>query len=301
MGAFLPQVTSLSDPRILKFLKSTQAAFPVSRDPWQDLSQGLSATREEIACWIDDLQGNGAIHGIWTEPNVHHPEIHESLDFATHAVEPTRWTAPTHEVILASCWRMRDREMKGWQSTKWFKIGIMIDVGADADHWDPFAPSTDRTMAPEAPREWAIPREYIEISLVPYSRLQGLDPRKPFWEEFGRESTGDSAREVVQQLLIHRLARRFALRLSPTALGWRGCGLACWSLESKDVERAASALAAITCTGDVAIRKSTTEWPFNLSAIILNHAPGSGKKTAAEISRRWGRDLGRWIDFQSLG
>jgi hypothetical protein len=291
-------VRSLSDPRITKLLKSTQSAFPLGRDPWEDLARGLFATREEIGAWIAELQTSGILLGLCAEPNVQHPEIGESLDFAEHGIEPTRWAAACNEGVLVSRWRLRDRGMPGWQAEKWFKIGIMVDVGTAPDQWDPLAASGDRTMIPESPPKWQMAEERFEVHLAPLSRLHTLDARRLFWESLG---DGDQARAALQQLLILRLARRFSVRLNPAALGWKGCGLACWSLDPTDAVRAAGALAAVVCTGDVAIRKPTTEWPYNLSAVIHGHAPGSGKKTAAEISHRWGRDLGRWIDFQSLG
>ncbi len=288
---------SFSDPRIPKLLKSTQAAFPLGRDPWDDLARGLFATREEVGAWVGDLQASGILLGLCAEANVQHPEVGETLDFANHGIEPLRWRAASDEGVLVSRWRLREPGMPGWQAGKWFKIGILIDVGADPEQWDPLAASADRTMLPESPTKWQAAEERFKACLTPLSRLHALDVRKPFWETFG---DGERMREALHQLLIQRLARRFSVRLNPMALGWKGCGLACWSLDAIDVQRAAGALAAVACTGDVAIRAPTTEWPYNLSAVILGHAPGSGKKIAAEISRRWGRDLGRWIDFEAL-
>jgi len=289
---------NFSDPRIIKLLKSTQAAFPIGRNPWDDLARGLSATREEIADWMDELNRAGAVTGAWAEPNVHHPSIGESL--VSRDASNARWSASTSAGDITSQWSWEGEISDGWPAERWFKIGIALDLRAAAETADPFAPSQDRTSMPESPIEW--PKLEVEagMDLVALSEPTPLNPRQPVWETLVEKTDLTDPRAAVQRVVLSRLARRFALRLSPTALGWRGCGLACWSLESSDAERAAGALAAITCTGDVAIRKPTTDWPFNLSAVILGHAPDSGKEIAAGISRKWGRDLGRWVGFQSL-
>ncbi len=286
------------DTRLLKFLKSTQAAFPLGRDPWADLAHGLFASDSEVREWVDDLNAAGAIVGMWTEPNVRHPAISETLCIG----EPpgVRWSAQTGDGTLASRWQHGAEATEGWPAERWFKIGMALDLRVPGEQSDPFSASPDRSLIPETPNEWPRIDPEVVAELRALSQPVPLQSDIPFWSYLQSATRLPDPRASIPRVVLSRLARRFALRLSPTALGWRGCGMACWRLADEDAPRAAAALAAITCTGDVAIRTPTADWPFNVSAVLLCHGEGSGEKNAAEISRRWGRDLGRWIGFQVL-
>src|SRR5690606_21281298 len=108
------------------------------------------------------------------------------------------------------------------------------------------SPSTDRTLLPESPSEWPTIEPGVEDELQDLSQPVLLNPGSDFWTNLAQQTRLSDPRAAITRVVLSRLARRFALRLSPTALGWQGCGLACWSLGSDDVERAAGALAAIT-------------------------------------------------------
>jgi hypothetical protein len=228
---------SPSDPRILKFLKSTKAAFPLGRDPWADLAHGLFATETEVRTWVEELNLAGALLGTSAEPNVHHPTIRESLHIGP-AID-ARWTANTADGIIASHWSSGTVADSGWQAEQWFKMGLSLDLRVPGEQSDPFAASSDRSLMPESPAEWPSAELGADGELRALSRPIPLDPQTEFWPNLAAATKLPDPRASIPRVVLSRLARRFALRLSPTALGWHGCGLACWKLDEKDAPRAA--------------------------------------------------------------
>jgi len=270
-----------SNALALRLLKSGQAALPVTRDFWGDLSRGLGATTEEIGEALELLYAAGLVEGAWTEPNPALDDWREALV----AEEPgdraiVRWHGGAlHSVVTPV--------ENAWLSQSWFKSGFLLDFergGAD------FSPQRERTTSARAcTGSWDF--------ILPPARIT---PSQSPWEHWGKRLSMDPER--VRREAAHAVAaghfQRFAWRVRPAALGFEGCGMACWKLAEAEAPRAAVALAELRATGDVCVRLPTAQHPFNLTALVLARRPGDGERLAHEIGGKWGRPLGRWIDLE---
>ncbi len=239
------------------------------------------------------LQQSGLIAGFCGEPNPAHPELSEALVDSDDPGLVIRWRGKTVASAIVS-------ETTGncWRSLEWFKAGFLPDMREKNS--DPFAPEQERTllvrrdetgkvepMTPDQERVFAAASEPLQFS----------ESRTP-WEIIGEcaNVSADVARDAIVSLVLSRRWRRFALRAGTAMPGQKRGGLACWKIGDQ-VERAAAAAAGISATGDVAVRKPTDEWPFDLSVLIPPPAEGTSEKIARGIASKWGMEPGRWVSL----
>lgn len=308
-------------PLLWRLMRSGQAALPLTPAFWTELSDGLEIPAAELDEHMATLYERGFVDGIGAEASPCGPGIGEAIMPAT-ALDAL---LPSAATVIAPRWRARLDDgseivsvamlpTQGrpatmassavyWPSVDWWKAGTNVDLNmVDGDRATReaalLAPTTDRTMGTrpiDAGRIQSLTvGEERALTLTSVRRLAPADGTP--WQAAARGAVGpDDVRKGLTALMVRKVVRRFSLRLGLAALGWRGCGLACWKLDDAEAPLAAESLAGIKATGDVCLRKPTAAWPFNLCALVLAFDDGAGQRAADNIARQWGRPLGRWV------
>lgn len=308
-------------PLLWRLMRSGQAALPLTPAFWTELSEGLEIPAAELDEHIATLYDQGFVDGIGAEASPCGPGIGEALMPAS-ALDAM---LPSATTVIATRWRARmidgsellsvavlptqgraatmSANAAQWPSIDWWKAGTNVDLNAidgDVKRRDGalLAPTTDRTMGTRPIDSGRIqPLTVGEERALLLTEVRRLLPAGGTpWDLAARGPVGgDDVRKGLTALMVRKVVRRFSLRLRLHALGWRGCGMACWKLDDAEAPMAAESLAGIKGTGDVCLRKPTTAWPFNVSALVLGFDDGAGERAAANIARQWGRPLGRWV------
>lgn len=293
-------------PETRRLLQSAQVAMPLTEDPLADLAGGLRQDRKALEGALRDLHESGGVRGVFGEPNVAMAAAREQ--FTEASAEPPREGRGT--VIR---WQGRDPEGRSHWSRFWMEAGDSADACRSAGRFhksgfqlsfrdgpeELLRPGNERSLlvrGPALPMPEQLPRPAKRLADMLF-RPVPFDPEEVLWPQLARAARIDAAEVLpaLRYILRTGLFRRFALALSPTALGWRGCGLAVWTFgeaEEALIPQAAAALAALSGTGDVARRGP------ELHALFLGREPGTGETAAGEVARQWGRPLARWVDLR---
>lgn len=288
--------------KVTKLFASTGAAFPLVEDPWAALSHGLRLERLELADLLEKLAEEGILGGIRGEPNPTRPGACEYLHDQIPDGSVVRWKATLKdggELFSLYTSDPSDIDAPSIAMTKCGFSGEMISGQVTSL----LAAETDRTVrVPEEPPE-AEPLQDVYTSMVEHFLVpRQLDPRRPFWEWIGGQVDLDPARarEGARNAVLSRHWRRFSLVYNLTNAGLMGGGLAEWRLPGKkDARQAATALASIRGTADVAIRPDDPKG-FHVTALFIGRHPGDGEKAARTVATQWGLDLSQWRDFVDL-
>lgn len=261
----------MEQPEIQKLLRSGAAALPLTADPWGALANGLRLTREDLGSALNQLSARGIVLGWWLEPNP------ARQDFADGTALPVlRWSSSSYRAQLPASGPAR-----------WFKVGLPLVLEETVEAL--LGPDPDRTYRVEEalpPPPHEPHRPLVEWLSVPRPADVFTSP----WDAAGEAIGMDPADvvSVIRRLIIHRIVRRFSLRVAPAAAGWNGCGLAEWELPPEIAPQAAESLAAIRATGDV--------WtsPRGVHALFLARTADLSRATAEAIATQWSRPLARW-------
>lgn len=283
-------------PPARALLRSAQAALPLSQTLWADLERGLRVPVSDLETEVLALQDAGVVLGAWLEPNPAHGGARETLVPGPPSGSAlARWTARTRASVMGSG--------AGTPGIRWWKAGLVLPVTADGG-WEPLAPEKERTrVVRDRDVEEAPPLGELHDGVCAYFATPR--PMKPGTEPLAEAATAlglapDDVRRAAADAIVTGRARRFALRASANALGWRGCGIACWKLEGADLPRAANAIAGISASMDVCERAPGGELDANLTALLLGPEPGDGRTLAERIAEQWGKPLAQWIELEGL-
>ncbi|MEQ8820277.1 MAG: hypothetical protein RLY93_08525 [Sumerlaeia bacterium] len=297
------------NPHCLRLLRSAQVAFPVTDSPWDDLAEGLGLSRGELEAAYSVLLDEGLIDGLWLEPNPVYPFCLERLAASAAPPPPDgalRWRGASGGRHLASrLWLSEPEEAQGFDGTEvrsvqWFKAGFLPDLTLPEGE-NLLAAAQDRSMSVEGqpPEDPDFTEDHQAIwkeLAAPLALPAGEDP----WAAVAARTdlSPDRARRGVMENIVAKRARRLALRPVLARLGWRGTGLACWTLTAEDAPKAAAALARCAGVGDVCLRQSLSTWPSNLCALFLGREAGTGLAAAEAASAKWGRKITAWYDLE---
>lgn len=290
----------LADERVLKLLRSTQCAFPIQQDPWQDLATGIRCSREELIGIMKQLFAEKILLGISLETDVAHPAFDEwILPNHDSTKENSRWFVEGSTLSLQSIFRLKAQEEKptfleyAWPAVQWIKVGTFFEP----------APSQDFSLREEMTERsfFVQPQAYSTIHPFDQDQLRILKSlsapfipnlAEPFWKSVGAQMgipTLSVAREELSKVLLTKRVRRFRSILNPQALGYTACALAAWNLDADAAPRAGAALAKLRATADVCVRKPTQKFPFNLSALIFGKDENDLAATVQFIESKWSR------------
>ena len=291
-----------SSPELLKFIRSTSVALPFDRDPWAVVAGGLRVERPLVLRYLRDLMAEGALLGVWGEPNPAIDEGQEVLmefeeappDKAEGAV--VRWKARRREGgWLGSVMALVRSPGAGARARRFLKAGFALTFNDDPGAL--LLPDEDRTRLLTGERFHLPPMSYEEavFSDQLFAPVR-FNPEEPLWEWIGRGSGfgEEEARLLARRLVYHQVWRRFALRYDLGRLGWKGCGLATWEFPEGEgvAQEAAKALAALRGTADVALREPREAGgPVRLMALWVGRGEGDGESAAREVARQWSRPL----------
>ncbi|MCB2154015.1 hypothetical protein KQI84_03960 [bacterium] len=292
------------NPILIRLLRSGQAALPVTKDFWNDLAYGIGIKAGDLRSGLEDLYAAGLSAGFWGEPNPSHPNIGEALLQGDVQDESlcVRYLLETEMGVLTSvAGEQRSMDAGGSPSIRWFKTGWSPNLSLPEQENLLEAGADRSTLIKDQPEAKAIPdedRPVWEALKTPRRLLSATSP----WEQIG-DLCGiqpEEARMAIQRLTMNKFWRRFALKLNPTAMGWEGCGLACWQLRDEDASKAANAVSLIRGSGDVCLRTLSDSLPYNLMVLLIGRHADSGMLAAEEISRRWNVELGRFIPVRFI-
>lgn len=320
LPARLPELFA-QRPLLYRLMRSGQAALPLTPAFWAELADGLEIPAAELDEHLATLYAAGFVDGIGAEASPCGPGIGEAMMPAS-ALDAL---LPSASTVIAPRWRARMADggelvsvailptqgrpatmaanAAQWPSIDWWKAGTNVDLNAidgDAAARDRalLAPTTDRTMGTRPIDGGRLQPltvgEERALLLTQVGRL--LPAGGTPWDATARGPVaGEDVRKGLTALMVRKVLRRFSLKLNLTALGWRGCGMACWKFDDAEAPMAAESLAGIKGTGDVCLRRPTAAWPFNVSALVLGFDDGAGERAANNIARQWGRPVGRWV------
>lgn len=300
-------IEGFDNTKVWKLVASTSAAFPLVEDPWAALSHGLQLAPLELADLLETLANRGILAGIRGEPNPARPGASEAILHGTipEATENStvRWIARTSNgSILSSLCLIGEPRESLEPALMMTKCGFSGDL-LSGQGSGMLSAETDRTVrVPEEPPEGEPFRDEYRALMEHYLTPRPLDPRQPFWEGVGNPVglTGESAREGSRNAILSRQWRRLYLAFHPSRVGLEGIGMARWSFTRKqDARKAATALASIRGTADVAVRPADAG-AAHVTALFAGRQPAEGEKAAQEIARQWGMDLHSWIDLEDF-
>lgn len=301
------------EERLLRLVRSGQAALPVTATFWADWARGLGVEPRQLAEDIRVLQEAGVVAGARGEANVAQLGVTEAIFASDRFPDPdaiptvVRWRVRTddgRELVAAAILGGADEPPEGaLMSSRWWKVGLQFDWAAEARGESLLEPSRDRTpllrdIDQQPPKERTSEMEALwkaaTASIV-------LDPSVEPWEELARRSerTAEEARKGLGQLIVDGPLRRFGLAINPTRAGLQGIGMARWDLEGEDAEGAARALSATRGVVEVCIRQDNNGRSA-LYALLGGRAPDSGRETAENISRQWNRPLAEWTGLRFI-
>ncbi len=292
----------LKQPETRRLLQSAQVALPLTEDPLGDLAAGLRMERAAAAEMLKALQREGAVAGVRGEPN---PQLAEARVLQVEAAAES--PSGGHEEVIR--WAGRAPDGRWWWSAmrlaakgterpaRFFKAGFLLS----------FEDGPERLLDAARERSLFVGEELVELPQLPGDAARLADalfqpllfnPEVDLWEQLARKASiqAPGVRPALKHLLQTGVFRRFALALSPAALGWKGCGLASWEFAESEHAMAAEAgraLAALRGTGDVMYGHGANG-PGRLQALFLAREPGAGGQAAGEIARQWGRPLAEW-------
>lgn len=294
-----------------KLLRSTAVAFPFAPDPWAALGQGLRIPQDEARRLVQALQDRGVVQGLWGEPNPAEPGREEVL--AVQDVPPSlaapavlRWAGEDPEGRWWCSWSAPRREgeepapgaARG-AARALHKLGTPLVAAQGTEAL--LSPGADRSYTvAERPPAPPFPPE-IEAFAQRLHHPVPIPADRDFWPWLAEvaQMPADKTLRAARELVMAGRWRRFALRVSPVAAGWRGCGLAFWDFPENDLRgQAAAALAGLAATGDVAQRRPTAEAPGHLAALFMARREGEGETAAAEVARQWNRPLVRFVPLE---
>ncbi len=290
----------LKQPETRRLLQSAQVALPLTEDPLGDLAAGLRMERRAMEEGLALLQREGAVTGFRGEPNPHLAGARETL--VQSDAPPTRspgeiirWTGQGSKDQWCRS-AMRLQESPDGASSRFLKVGFLLS----------FEDGPERLLDAGGERSLLTQGEPMEMPPLPGDAAKlvealvhpvRFDPSADLWKQIAGAAEMERAgvRPAMRYLLQAGVIRRFALALSPAALDWQGCGLACWDFQEVGrhlLPDAGRALAGLRGTGDVVQRET------ELHALFLGREPGIGETAAREVARQWGRPLARWDSLQ---
>ncbi len=286
-----------------KLLISASIALPVQGNPIDKLSEAFRISPEEIEGRFSDLMENDEILGVWGEPNVHLTEFQEGLAYidSFKLSEQSdgsfvRWVAKKEDKYLASLAKLGSRPECFSVGGRFFKVGVNYLTT------HPLETFNERTFLVSDQDQQDMSE--LDPSLIPLFQKLTLPQKvtyKNFWRDLsnGLNLSDEACRKGISQILVSKVCRRFALRLSLNS--FKGSGLVGWKIENPgDLPKAAQALSRVACSGDVCLRMPTKELDCNLTSLILSRRAGEGREVVKEIADQWGVNPSTWWDLELL-